>query len=134
MHGRSADLALVTGGMLMSVGYRGIGGLEGMGLWGPLLFSIPLLAAWYSFERLASIRRTYEQTISALSVVPELAGLVRAGHADARRRTSRSTSAASCTCRRATSTTSAPRRCSTTSATSASTTLRCAAGRSSRAR
>ncbi len=65
----------------MSVGYRGIGGLEGMGLWGPLLFSIPLLAAWYSFERLASIRRTYEQTISALSVVPELAGLVREGHA-----------------------------------------------------
>jgi hypothetical protein len=80
-HGRSADLALITSGMLMSVGYRGIGGLEGMGLWGPLLFSIPLLAAWYSFERLASIRRTYEQTISALSVVPELAGLVRDGHA-----------------------------------------------------
>ena len=66
----------------MSVGYRGIGGHEGMGLWGPLLFSIPLLAAWYSFERLASIRRTYEQTIVALSVVPELAGLVRAGHAE----------------------------------------------------
>ncbi len=79
--GRSADLALITSGMLMSVGFRGIGGQAGMGLWGPLLFSIPLLAAWYSFERLASIRRTYEQTISALSVVPELAGLVRDGHA-----------------------------------------------------
>ncbi len=81
-HGRSADLALVTSGMLMSVGFKGIGGQEGMGLWGPLLFSIPLLAAWYSFERLASIRRTYEQTIGALSVVPELAGLVRNGHAE----------------------------------------------------
>lgn len=81
-HGRSADLALITSGMLMSVGYRGIGSHEGMGLWGPLLFSIPLLAAWYSFERLASIRRTYEQTIGALSVVPELAGLVRPGHAE----------------------------------------------------
>jgi hypothetical protein len=81
-HGRSADLALVTSGMLMSVGYKGIGGQAGMGLWGPLLFSIPLLAAWYSFERLASIRRTYEQTIGALSVVPELAGLVRSGHAE----------------------------------------------------
>jgi hypothetical protein len=80
--GRSADLALVTSGMLMSVGYTGIGGHDGMGLWGPLLFSIPLLAAWYSFERLASIRRTYDQTIAALSVVPELAGLVRAGHAE----------------------------------------------------
>lgn len=82
LHGRSADLALITSGMLMSVGYRGIGGHAGMGLWGPLLFSIPLLAAWYSFERLASIRRTYEQTIGALSVVPELAGLVRTGHAE----------------------------------------------------
>ena len=82
MHGRSADLALITSGMLMSIGYEGIGGHEGMGLWGPLLFSIPLLAAWYSFERLASIRKTYEQTILALSVVPELAGLARAGHAE----------------------------------------------------
>ncbi len=81
-HGRSADLALITSGMLMSVGYKGIGGIAGIGLWGPVLFSIPLLAAWYSFERLASIRRTYEQTISALSVVPELAGLVREGHAE----------------------------------------------------
>ena len=81
-HGRSADLALITSGMLMSVGYKGIGGIAGIGLWGPVLFSIPLLAAWYSFERLASIRRTYQQTISALSVVPELAGLVREGHAE----------------------------------------------------
>jgi hypothetical protein len=79
-HGRSADLALVTSGMLMSVGFDAVSG-ESLGLWGPLLFSIPLLAAWYSFERLASIRRTYEQTIGALSVVPELAGLVRQGHA-----------------------------------------------------
>src|SRR5664279_2476769 len=30
-HGRSADLALITGGMLMSIGYRGIGTHEGMG-------------------------------------------------------------------------------------------------------
>ena len=63
----------------MAVGYKGIGGQEGMGIWGPLLFSIPLLAAWYSFERLASIRRTYQQTIDALAMVPELGGLVRAG-------------------------------------------------------
>jgi len=79
--GRSADLALITSGMLMSVGLNGVDGHQSIGLWGPLLFSIPLLAAWYSFERLASIRRTYEQTIGALSVVPELAGLVREGHA-----------------------------------------------------
>jgi response regulator RpfG family c-di-GMP phosphodiesterase len=53
-----------------------------MGLWGPLLFSVPLLAAWYSFERLAAIRRTYTQTLRALSIVPELGGLVREGHAE----------------------------------------------------
>jgi hypothetical protein len=80
-HGRSADLALIASGMLMSVGFDAVAGDQSLGLWGPLLFSIPLLAAWYSFERLASIRRTYEQTIGALSVVPELAGLARPGHA-----------------------------------------------------
>jgi hypothetical protein len=79
--GRSADLAIVTSGMLMSVAFHGIDGHEGMGLWGPLLFSVPLLAAWYSFERVAAIRKTYEQTIVALSVVPELGGLARDGHA-----------------------------------------------------
>jgi len=81
-HGRSAQLALVTSGMLMAVGYDGLEGRGGMGLWGPLLFSVPLLAAWYSFERLAAIRRTYTQTLRALSVVPELGGLVREGHAE----------------------------------------------------
>ena len=81
-HGRSAQLALVTSGMLMAVGYDGLEGSGGMGLWGPLLFSVPLLAAWYSFERLAAIRRTYTQTLRALSIVPELGGLVREGHAE----------------------------------------------------
>ncbi|HZJ26977.1 MAG TPA: hypothetical protein VFF40_08215 [Acidimicrobiia bacterium] len=79
-HGRSAQLALVTSGMLMAVGYGGLGGRGGMGLWGPALFSVPLLAAWYSFARLAVIRRTYTQTLRALSIVPELGGLVRPGH------------------------------------------------------
>lgn len=81
-HGRSAQLALVTSGMLMAVGYDGLEGRGGMGLWAPLFFSVPLLAAWYSFERLAAIRRTYTQTLRALSIVPELGGLVREGHAE----------------------------------------------------
>jgi response regulator RpfG family c-di-GMP phosphodiesterase len=68
--------------MLMAVGYDGLGGRGGMGLWGPALFSVPLLAAWYSFSRLAAIRRTYTQTLSALSIVPEVGGLVREGHAE----------------------------------------------------
>jgi hypothetical protein len=51
-------------------------------LWGPILFSIPLVAAWYSFELLASTRRSYLQTVGALAAAPELGGLVRKGHAE----------------------------------------------------
>jgi hypothetical protein len=79
---RGADLALVTSGMLMAVGYAGIGGEGVLGLWGPLLFSIPLVAAWYSFELLASTRRNLRQTVEALGTAPELAGHVRQGHAE----------------------------------------------------
>jgi len=75
------DLALVASGMLMAIGFRGVGGHESVGLWGVALFSVPLLAAWFSYERLAVISRTSEQTIVALSVVPEMAGLARHGHA-----------------------------------------------------
>ena len=82
MSARGADLALVTSGMLMAVGYAGIGPDGRLGLWGPLLFSIPLLAAWYSFELLASTRRNFRQTVEALGVAPELGGLVREGHAE----------------------------------------------------
>jgi len=79
---RGADLALVTSAMLMAVGYAGIDGEGRLGLWGPLLFCIPLLAAWYSFELLASTRRGFRQTVSALGTAPELGGLVRAGHVE----------------------------------------------------
>jgi hypothetical protein len=79
---RGADLALVTSGMLMAVGYGGIDGEGRLGLWGPLLFCIPLLAAWYSFELLASTRRSFRQTVRALGTAAELGGLVRAGHVD----------------------------------------------------
>ena len=79
---RSADLAVVTSGILMAVGYDGIATEGRLGLWGPILFSIPLIAAWYSFELLASTRRSFEQTVQALAAAPELGGLVRAGHAD----------------------------------------------------
>jgi hypothetical protein len=82
LRARGADLALVTSAMLMAVGYAGIGGVGELGLWGPLLFSIPLLAAWYSFELLASTRRNLQQTVRALGSAPEIAGLVRPGHVE----------------------------------------------------
>ena len=80
--GSVAWTALGSCALLMSVGYSGINGHGALGVWGPLLFSIPLLATWYSFERLDSISRTYRQTIEALAMAPELGGVVRMGHAE----------------------------------------------------
>jgi hypothetical protein len=79
--GNVAWSALGSCAVLMSVGYSGVNGRGDLGVWGPLLFSIPLLATWYSFDRLASINRTYRQTIEALAMAPELGGLVPDGHA-----------------------------------------------------
>ena len=66
----------------MAIGYRGVDGEGRVGIWGPLLFSTPLLAAWYAFERLDSATRSYRQTIEALAMAPELGGMVPAGHAE----------------------------------------------------
>jgi hypothetical protein len=79
--GNVAWTALGSCAVLMAVGYAGVNGRGDLGVWGPLLFSIPLLGTWYSFERLDSINRTYRQTIEALAMAPELGGLVRPGHA-----------------------------------------------------
>jgi hypothetical protein len=81
-HGRLADLGLVTSATLMAISDQGVQGKGGMGLWGPAVFTIPLLAAWYSYEHLETIRRTYDQTIRALGAAPEMGGLVREGHAE----------------------------------------------------
>jgi hypothetical protein len=79
---RLAWLAIASSGMLMAIGYRGVDGEGRVGIWGPLLFSTPLLAAWYAFERLDSATRSYRQTIEALAMAPELGGMVPAGHAE----------------------------------------------------
>ncbi len=80
--GRLAWLAISSSGMLMAIGYRGVNGNGRVGLLGPLLFSTPLLAAWYAFERLDSATRSYRQTIEALAMAPELGGMVPPGHAE----------------------------------------------------
>lgn len=82
LRSRGADIAVVTSGILMSVGYGGLAGQGRLGLWGPLLFSIPLVAGWYSFELLRRTRRTFRQTVRALGVAPELGGLAREGHVE----------------------------------------------------
>jgi hypothetical protein len=80
--GRTADLTLIASGMLMAVGAQGIDGKGSVGLWGVLLFTVPLMAACFAFERVAVIRSVYDQTIRALSAVPELGGFVHPGHAE----------------------------------------------------
>jgi len=80
--GRLAWLAIASSGMLMAIGYRGVDGHGRVGIWGLLLFSTPLLAAWYAFERLDSATRSYRQTIEALAMAPELGGMVPPGHAE----------------------------------------------------
>jgi hypothetical protein len=79
--GRLAWLALGSSGALMALGYRGVEGRGELGLWSVALFALPLLAAWYSFERLDAISRVSRQTIDALALAPELAGFAAPGHA-----------------------------------------------------
>jgi hypothetical protein len=79
--GRLAWLAVASSGMLMAIGYRGVDGKGDVGIWGPLLFATPLLAAWYAFERLDAATLAYRQTIESLAMAPEMGGLVPPGHA-----------------------------------------------------
>jgi len=77
---RLAWLAIASSGMLMAIGYRGVDGRGQVGIWGPLLFATPLLAAWYAFERLDTATRAYDQTIESLAMAPEFGGIVPPGH------------------------------------------------------
>jgi hypothetical protein len=79
---RGADAAVVSSGILMAVGYGGLAGTGRLGLWGPALFCVPLLATWYSFELLRRTRATFLQTVQALGVAPELGGMAPPGHVE----------------------------------------------------
>jgi hypothetical protein len=50
--------------------------------WMSAIAFAPLLITRVSFERYALASRTYRQTIQALSIVPEVAGMSRPGHAE----------------------------------------------------
>ncbi|MFP5224489.1 MAG: HD-GYP domain-containing protein [Actinomycetota bacterium] len=52
-----------------------------LGPWAYPLLLAPLAATQHAFQQLAEIRRTFDQTIGALSKVPEIAGYSRNGHA-----------------------------------------------------
>ncbi|MHB8669382.1 MAG: HD-GYP domain-containing protein [Acidimicrobiales bacterium] len=52
------------------------------GIWMAAIAATPLVMVRFSFQRYADARRTYRQTITALSIVPEVAGLSQLGHAE----------------------------------------------------
>ena len=82
LRGRSADVAVATSGILMAVGFGGVDGKGSLGLVGALLLAVPVGAAWYAFHQVERMRATYDQTIRALSIVPELVGMSRRGHGE----------------------------------------------------
>jgi hypothetical protein len=68
------QIAFLSVAALISLAYGALG------IWAFVLFLPPLFAARHAFRRYASIHRTYEQTIKALSKAPELAGYAHEGH------------------------------------------------------
>jgi hypothetical protein len=69
-------LALFSAGALVAVAYDEKG-------WGATFVAIvPLLVIQFSFTRFARARRTYDETVRALSILPEVAGLTALGHGE----------------------------------------------------
>ena len=54
---------------------------DAVGLWGPILFMIPLVLSFAAARRYALTRQTYRETIAALSRLTDLAGYTPTGHA-----------------------------------------------------
>lgn len=80
--GFAAWFAVSASGVLMALAVGGTDRTGGaMGLWGLVVFAVPLLATRWAFGRLRAIRNTYDQTIRMLSSIPEMGGRVRPGHA-----------------------------------------------------
>jgi hypothetical protein len=69
-------VALVCAAALLAIAYRQRGWPTA------LIAAVPLLITRFSFERYSSARQTYRQTIKALSMVPEVAGLTSLGHGE----------------------------------------------------
>ena len=67
-------LSILSVGALLSIAY------PPLREWSFPLFLAPLAATQFAFRQFASIRKTYLQTIGALSRVPEMAGYTQPGH------------------------------------------------------
>lgn len=67
-------LSVVSVGALLALAY------PKLGFYAFALFLAPLAATHFAFRQFSEIRKTYLQTIRALSKVPEMAGYTRHGH------------------------------------------------------
>ncbi|MDQ3148088.1 MAG: hypothetical protein M3R01_14365, partial [Actinomycetota bacterium] len=70
------DLTLLCGAALIAVATSGFGVVMAA------VAAFPLLITRFSFQRYAQARETLSQTVQALGLVPELAGLVAIGHSE----------------------------------------------------
>jgi hypothetical protein len=69
-------LSLLCAAGLIAVAYR----KDGVGL--ALVAILPLVLTRFAFDRYAAAREAYQQTIKALSIVPEVAGVTPLGHGE----------------------------------------------------
>lgn len=68
-------LSLMCGAGLLTVAYQ-------KQPWMALVALLPLVMTRFAFERYAAAKQAYEQTIKALSIVPEVAGVTPMGHGE----------------------------------------------------
>lgn len=68
-------VSVICGAALFGMAYH-------RGVWMAMIALCPLLLTRFAFVRYDDAQRTYRQTIQALSIVPEVAGLVRSGHGE----------------------------------------------------
>src|SRR5439155_26184505 len=67
--------------LLCAAGLIAVADRQG-GAWMALVAVLPLVLTRFSFERYAAAREAYRQTIKALSIVPEFAGVTPLGHGE----------------------------------------------------
>jgi hypothetical protein len=70
------QVSLLCAAALLAVGYRQ------EGEWMALVAVLPLVMTRFAFERYAAAQQAYRQTIKALSIVPEVAGVTPLGHGE----------------------------------------------------
>src|SRR5205085_11653623 len=71
------EVSLLCAGGLLAVAYR-----QGEGPWMAAVALFPLVLTRFAFDRYAAAQEAYRQTIKALSIVPEVAGMTPFGHGE----------------------------------------------------